>query len=80
MHSTQHVLLHEVAISVAQYPRSKHCSNWARGWTTRVQFLAGAGMFSLCHHIQMGYGAPFEGVEQLGYEADSLPLIWYQDW
>jgi hypothetical protein len=54
------------------------------GWMTAVWFLAGEGIFSLCHSVQSGCGdhlasypvdtgGPFLGVEWLGCEADHSP-------
>jgi len=54
------------------------------GWTIGVLFLAGVGIFFLCHHVQishgahpasypMGTGALLPGVKWPGYEADDSP-------
>jgi hypothetical protein len=54
------------------------------GWTTEVQFPAGAGIFFLCHCIQsssgahspsypMGTRSSFLEVRQLMHEADHSP-------
>jgi len=45
------LLLHSVSQDSCQY------SDNAMGWMTGVQFLAGAGIFSLCHCVHTGSGA-----------------------
>jgi len=53
-------------------------------WMTGILFLAGVGIFSLCHCVQtdpraypasyqIGTRTSFSRVEQLGHEADHLP-------
>jgi hypothetical protein len=60
-------------------------NDYATGWTADVRFPAGAGIFSLCHRVQIGFGSHtascttstgsfFPDVKRPGREADLSPL------